>query len=155
VLLSTSTMPLSRVTGDGGENSQRMTAVPEATAHHAACATLKSPVQPLVQFDRAPDAKDHWPGMYGTPRNRQPPGPLQTSFCKAESNVVLSGVTVVEDTQPLLVTDTFCRRVASNVMYDCWPVAGWLLALMRRSRIILSPTLAMPPLGGEPAWGTK
>src|SRR5438874_549303 len=108
--LLTSIISLSRICGSGGENCQCRVALPALTAQKPIRATRNSPgPQPVGQLLKAPEAKAMLPGSVYTPRSMQAPGPLQTSFCRTASKVVVSALTVVDtgmDEQVVLVTGT-------------------------------------------------
>src|SRR6476660_9275572 len=86
---------VSRVVGAGGENCQCKVARPPFAAQNVTLAMRKSPgPQPVGQLLRAPEANAMEPGGVYAPRSMQAPGPLQTSFCRTTSNIVLSAVSV-------------------------------------------------------------
>lgn len=103
VLLVLSVILLLRLSGAGGENCQWIVAVPVALAQKPICATLKS------LAGGAPDPKV--PDAYAIS-----PVVLLTTFCKATSKVEVSGLTVVDATQPAWPVLTTCRRLVVKVI---------------------------------------
>jgi hypothetical protein len=103
VLLPGSVILLLRLAGAGGENCQWTTASPVVLAQKLICATLKS------LDGGAPASK--LPEAYAIS-----PVPLSATFCRSTSKVVVSGLIVVEGTQPAWLVLTTCKRLLVKVI---------------------------------------